>query len=227
MYKYTDQNAEAYSKLGIVGTTYEPGFNEARKIFGNLKGRTALDFGAGAGRTAQLFLSMGAARVVGVDHNKSMIDQAKKILEERLEFITIDKEIPFEKNTFDVALSAHVFVEVSSIKEMRQIISEVYRVLKSRGVFVIITNNSKAIGRDYQSYGYKKKENLQSGDKIVCTIKGEKSFDIDDYYWSEDDYKKVLEDNGFTVSMTFPVMSGPGWLDEAKVAPHVVIKCVK
>lgn len=217
MYKYSDQNAETYSKLGIAGTTYESGFNEARKIFGDLTGKTALDFGAGAGRTAQLFVSMGASKVIGVDHNQSMIDQAKKIADPRLEFVKIDETLPFESNTFDVALAAHVFVDVSSLEEMKQISNEVHRVLKPGGVFVIITNNSQAIGQEYLSYGYPKKDHLISGQKIPCTIKkGKDSFVIDDYYWAEDDYKNVLEKTGFSVSMTFPLMSGDGWLERSK-----------
>lgn len=228
MYKYSDQNAETYSKLGITGTTYESGFNEARKIFGDLTGKTALDFGTGAGRTAQLFLSMGASKIVGVDHNQSMIDQAKKLSDPKFEFVKIDTTLPFTNNTFDVAIAAHVFVEVSSIKEMQQISSEVYRVLKPGGSFVIITNNSKAIGCNYISFGYPKNDNLESGDKMPCTIKrGKDSFVIDDYYWTEDDYRSVLEKVGFSVSMTFPLMSGDGWLDEARIASHVVIKAVK
>src|SRR3989344_488722 len=228
MYKYSDQNAETYSKLGITGTTYESGFNEAKTIFGDLQGKMALDFGTGAGRTAQLLASMGASRVVGVDHNQSMIDQAAKISDPTLEFVRIDNNIPFPENTFDVAIAAHVFVEVSSMDEMKQISSEVYRVLKPGGIFVIITNNSKAIGQNYLSFGYPKNDNLKSGDKMPCTIKkGNDSFAIDDYYWTEDDYRNVLEKNGFTVSMTLPLVSGDGWLDEAKVASHVVIKAVK
>jgi hypothetical protein len=47
-------------------------------------------------------------------------------------------------------------------------------------------------------------EELVSGQKIPCTIKkGEESFVIDDYYWTEEDYRTVLEEAaGFTVSMT-------------------------
>ncbi len=31
MYTYSEDNAQVYSKLGITGTTYEPGFKEAKK----------------------------------------------------------------------------------------------------------------------------------------------------------------------------------------------------
>lgn len=150
MYTYSEDNARTYSTLGIKGTTYEPGFNETGGIFGDLTGKMALDFGTGTGRTAQLLLSFGADKVVGVDHNQSMIDQAKKLANEHLEFRQIEKTLPFKQETFNVALAAHVFVEVSSIEEMKQISKEVYRVLQPGGIFVIITNNSEAIGKNYR-----------------------------------------------------------------------------
>jgi ubiquinone/menaquinone biosynthesis C-methylase UbiE len=228
MYIYTNKNAQIYSKLGIKGTTYEPGFDEAQRIFGDLSGKKALDFGSGAGRTTELLLSFGAKDAVGVDHNQSMIDQAKRQNYENAKFVQIDKNIPFPDNTFDVALCAHVMVEVSSLSEMEQIICEVYRALKPGGTFVIITNNSQAIGKNYISFQYENQDHLVSGQKIPIVIKGEKHFIIDDYFWKEEDYQKILEKIGFTVeSMTYPTMSGEGWLDESVVAPHVVIKSSK
>lgn len=228
MYEYSRSNAETYGTLGIEGTTYEPGFKEARRIFGDLTGKTALDFGAGAGRTAQLFLTMGALKVVGVDHDQTMVAEAKELADSRLEFLKIDTDLPFDAETFDVALAAHVFVEVSTIAQMEQISREVYRVMKPGGVFVIIANNSRAIGKNYLSFGYAPQTKLSSGDKISVTIKkGERSFIIDDYFWMEEDYQRTLETAGFEVSMTFPVADGPGWLDESTVAPHVVIAATK
>lgn len=228
MYQYSSNNAETYSKLGIKGTTYESGFEETKRILGDLKGKTALDFGCGAGRTAKLLLSLGAGEVIGVDHNQSMIDQATRSQIERSTFHKIDKKIPLEDNSIDVSLAAHVFVEVASIEEMKQISSEVFRVLKKGGRFIIITNNSKAIGCEYLSFGYPKNDHLKSGEKIPCTIKkGKESFVIDDYFWYEEDYKKTLKEVGFSISMTFPKSSGEGWLEENRVASHVVICATK
>lgn len=228
MYKYSEKNAKTYSQLEIVGTTYEVGFNEVRKILGDLSGKTALDFGAGAGRTAQLLLTLGAKKVIGVDHNKSMVNKARKLKNKKLEFLLIKKKIPLESNKFDVTLCAHVFVEMKNLDEMENASKEVFRVLKPSGVFVIVANNPEAVGHEFVSFGYKKQSDLKSGDKITCTIKGKDSFKIDDYFWSEEDYRKVLTKAGFTIdSMSYPKSSGDGWLDETKIAPHVVIKCTK
>ncbi|MBI3384627.1 class I SAM-dependent methyltransferase [Candidatus Gottesmanbacteria bacterium] len=132
MYKYSNKNAEIYSKLGIEGTTYEPGFAKAKKMFGNLSGKKVLDFGSGSGRTAKLLLSFGAKEVIGVDHNQSMIDQANKQDTKNAKFFLIDNKIPFDKNTFDAAFCAHVMVEVNSFKKIEQIISEIYRKVISK-----------------------------------------------------------------------------------------------
>jgi ubiquinone/menaquinone biosynthesis C-methylase UbiE len=228
MYKYSSQNAAIYSKLGLEGTTYEPGFNEAKNLFGSLRGKKVLDYGTGAGRTAKLLSSFGAAEVVGVDHNQSMIEQSKKGNDQHIQFYLINKKIPFENNFFDAALCAHVMVEVSSLKKMEEIISEVHRVLKPGGMFIIITNNSQAIGQKYISFQYTKQEHLSSGQKIPIVINGEKRFVVDDYYWIEEDYKRLLMKVGFNVeSMTYPLMQGNDWLAESKVAPHVVIKSIR
>lgn len=158
-----------------------------------------------------------------------MIDQASAINSKEIEFVKIDEKLPFDDSMFDVALLAHVFVEVSGLEQMQRISDELHRVLKVGGILVIITNNSKAIGCDYLSYSYPRTAGLLvSGEKIPCTIKkGNESFVINDYYWSEEDYKKVLKEAGFAVSMTFPKVDGKGWLGESRIAPHVVIKATK
>jgi len=227
MYKYSKKNAKTYSKLGIKGTTYEVGFNEIRRILGTLKGKLVLDFGSGAGRSGEFLLSLGADKVIGVDHDQNMITQSKKIKSKKLDFIKINEKIPFDQDTFDIAMATSVFIEVESLAKMQKIINELYRVIKPKGILVIGTTNPKSIGQNYISYSYKKKRNLKSGDKIICTIKGENSFEIEDYYWTENDYKRILENAGFKISMFYPRASGHGWLDETKVAPGLIIKCVK
>jgi ubiquinone/menaquinone biosynthesis C-methylase UbiE len=140
MYQYTPANAKTYNTLGIKGTTYQLGFDEVSTILGDLHGKVALDFGTGTGRTARLLHALRAEKVYGVDHNQTMINQATASPNEGIDFMKVDDKLPFNQDSFDVALAAHVFVEVSSLKEMRQISSEVYRVLKPGGSFIVIAN---------------------------------------------------------------------------------------
>jgi len=228
MYKYSKKNAKAYNQLGIAGTTYEPGFNEVSRVLGDLSGKIALDFGSGTGRTSQMLLGLGANKVIGVDCDESMINQAKRLKDDRLEFTLIEDKIPLGDNKIDVALCTHVFIEMDSLDKMERVSREISRVLKPGGVFIIVTNNPEAIGHEFVSYGYKKKDNLKSGDKIICTMKTKNAFEIDDYFWTENDYKRVLIKTGFTIkSINYPKASKGKWFEETKVAPHLVIECIK
>ncbi len=229
MYKYSPENANIYSQLGVIGTTYEISFHELSRILGNLQGKIVLDYGTGTGRSARLLKTLGAEKVIGVDHNESMIAQARTNHNERLDFHLITANtIPLPDASVDVAVSAHVFVEIQNLAEMHTATQEVSRVLKPGGTFIIIATNSASIGYEYKNYRYIKKDELKSGDPITCVVKGETPFEIDDTYWTEEDYHQVLESNGFMkIRATFPLAMGEEWLDEVKIAPDIVLEYIK
>ena len=229
MYKYSKENAAIYSELGVTGTTYEVSFNEMARLLGPLGGKTVLDFGSGAGRSSILLKTLGAEKVIGVDHNETMIGQAIQTLTQGIEFHLIDETIPLPDNSIDVAVSAHVFVEMKTIGEMKRVSKEIHRVLKPGGQFIVISTNPSSIGHNFLNWSYKPQDNLKSGDIIVCKIKkGDESFNIDDVYWTEEDFRDVLTSSGFEVkNVTYPVAEGEGWLDETKVAPNIVLSAFK
>jgi SAM-dependent methyltransferase len=72
-YAYMDGNAELYGSLGIEGTTYQIGFDAVAGLLGDIAGRTFLDFGCGAGRSARFLRARGARHVYAVDHDQDMI----------------------------------------------------------------------------------------------------------------------------------------------------------
>ncbi len=225
MYKYSPENAHTYSELGVIGTTYEVSFNEMIRLLGDVSGKTILDYGTGAGRSALLLGSLGARSVVGVDHDQQMIAQATKKSTEGISFLLIENNhIPLPDNSVDVAVSAHVFVEMKTIQEMGAAAQEIARVLKPAGQFILISTNPDSVGHDYVSYTYKKDQPLTSGNPMTCVVKGEHPFEIDDTYWTETDYRSVLETAGFTeVGISYPLAEGTEWLDETDVAPDIVL----
>ncbi|MBI5123254.1 class I SAM-dependent methyltransferase [Candidatus Roizmanbacteria bacterium] len=228
MYVYSKQNAKIYSQLSVIGTTYEVYFNEVKNILGNLSGKKILDFGTGAGRSAQLIKTLNAREVVGVDHNKEMIELAKKIKDKSIKFHLISNKIPYPDSYFDEIICIAVLIEMGNKKEMNNAFKEIYRVLKPGRRLVVTTTNPKSIGYDYVSYRYESKNNLKSGDRVTCIVKGKKPFKIDDYFWEEKDYKEILKQTGFKIKkISYPLGIGDEWLDETKMAPELVITAVK
>ena len=229
-YEYQPDSAKTYKELGIKDTSYQMAFSEAERMFGDIRGKDFLDFGSGTGRSTRFLKGLGAQRVVGVDHNQSMVAQAQAAAEEGLEYKLIAGQIPEADNSFDGAFSGSTFVETKTLDTMQSALAEIARVVKLGGVFVLTTANPEAFGHDFKNYSRTgNPENLKSGQVTKCTIKGKKPFVIEDVYWTEQDYVSALESAGFIVEeVTFPKAETEGdWLDETEVAPEMVIKARK
>ncbi len=229
-YKYQPENAETYRDLGIKNTSYEMAFSEAKRMLGNIQGKSFLDFGSGTGRSSRFLKSLGAKRVVGVDHNQSMVVQAQATIEEGLEYKLIAGQIPEADNSFDGVFSGSAFVEIKKLDTMQSVLSEIVRVVKPGGVFVLATANPEAFGHDFKNYSRKgNPKNLSSGQVTKCIIKGKKPFVIEDIYWTKEDYVSAIETAGFTVEeIIFPKAKTEGdWIDETEVAPEMIIKARK
>jgi len=228
-FKYKPENAETHKALEIEGTSFQASYEEAEKMLGDLHGQTVLDFGSGAGRSSRFLKKLGAKKVIGIEHNETMINEAKSANSEGIEYRLVDKEIPIPDNSVDKAFASQVFMEMGSIEEMTRAMTEIARVLRPNCEFILIVTNPKAWGHDFVSYNYPEDpKDFKSGDPVICIIKGEKPFTIADYYWTEDDYRQALESSGFEIEeMIYPIPKSGEWLDETKVAPDIVIKTRK
>lgn len=230
-YEYSPESAEAYAELPIEGTTYEMAFTAIRSLLEPLDGMAALDFGCGTGRSTRFLDDLGASNVTGVDHNHSMLEKARLISQDKGHIayhLVEDGCTSLDDETIDIVLSTSAFIEMNS-QQIRRALSEIFRVLKPGGKFVLSTANPEAFGRDYVSYSrITDAGTLRDGGKTVCRMKGDTPFDIVDIYWSEDTYRALLEEVGFTIQQViFPKAEGEGWLDETEVAPEMVIECRK
>lgn len=226
LYQYTPENAGVYESLGIKDTTYELGFNEIARLLGDINGKTFLDFGSGTGRSAELLKSLGASKVYGADHDKSMIAEAQKKASEGITFIAMDQTIPLQDSSVDGAISANVFIEIRTQGQMQSVCREVARVVKPQGAFVVMSTNPEAFGHDFKNFRYTRPENIKAGDLAVCTVKSKgKTFDIQDTFWDEKTYRAALEGAGFEIeAVRYPKAEDETkWeTDELRVAPFIV-----
>lgn len=109
-------------------------------------GRHLLDIGVGAGRTTP-YLSAAAARYVGVDYAKSMIDVCRRRYPD-LEFRHGDATalVDFDDASFDVVVFSFNGIDVIGSDEGRaRCLAEVARVLKPGGMFVFSSHNARVL----------------------------------------------------------------------------------
>ncbi|HCB47339.1 MAG TPA: SAM-dependent methyltransferase, partial [Algoriphagus sp.] len=129
--------------------------NELNRLLGNvdiylldqiLKGRFTkemkiLDAGCGEGRNTAYFVNQGY-QIFGIDPDEFAIQycrfQSKSLKNEydahRFQIGRLE-EIPFHGEAFDVVICSAVLHFAKNVDNFRQMISEIYRVLKPGGIF--------------------------------------------------------------------------------------------
>ena len=87
-------------------------------------------------------------------------------------------------------------------REIRYILRDMRAILHKGGKLVIVEpNQEKAHGIRYTSLHYHKKEGVRTGDFVDVTLgSGENAILLtDDIYRRHDDYRRLLEEAGFTI----------------------------
>jgi len=103
--------------------------------------KTALDIATGTGDLAILMTNTSAEKIIGLDISAGMLEVGRnkiqaKNLSDKIEMILADSEnIPFEDNTFDAITVAF---GVRNFENLEKGLTEILRVLKPNGIFVIL-----------------------------------------------------------------------------------------
>lgn len=103
--------------------------------------KTILDIATGTGDLAILMAETKADRIIGLDISAGMLEVGKKKIQDkslsnRIEMVLADSEnMPFEDNYFDAITVAF---GVRNFENLEKGLSEILRVLKPNGVFVIL-----------------------------------------------------------------------------------------
>jgi demethylmenaquinone methyltransferase/2-methoxy-6-polyprenyl-1,4-benzoquinol methylase len=100
-----------------------------------------LDIATGTGDLAINLAETNADKIIGLDISEGMLEVGKqkilqKNLQDRIEMVVGDSEnLPFKENTFDAIT---VGFGVRNFETLEKGLSEIYRVLKPNGIFVIL-----------------------------------------------------------------------------------------
>ena len=104
-----------------------------------------IDLGCGIGRLSE-FMAKDFRKVYGVDISGEMIKQGRVRLRNapNIEFIESDGDnIPLLDNSIDVVFSYLVFQHIKDRDMVSNNFAEVYRVLRSRGIFKVLIRSDK------------------------------------------------------------------------------------
>tara|TARA_R110001583_G_scaffold41751_3_gene132641 strand:- start:20974 stop:21702 length:729 start_codon:yes stop_codon:yes gene_type:complete len=111
------------------------------EIIGNTNPNSILDIATGTGDLAINLVQTKASKIIGLDISEGMLNVGRKKIEKLKLNNTIDmvlgdsEKIPFSDNSFDAITVAF---GVRNFENLEKGLSEIYRVLKTGGTFVVL-----------------------------------------------------------------------------------------
>jgi len=184
--------AAGYDKKESYLNSFEKG--RLLPLLGDLKGKKALDVGAGTGRLTLALAELGA-EVIALDSASEMLEILKK-KNKKIKTIVADAEsMPFSDNFFDFVIAAFLIVH---LKDPRTFFDQAYRVLKDGGRLVVTNINQKEPPE-------------------IKTIDG-KIIKIESYYHRPEAVRRALRELAFEIEREEIVEERGGWVNQIVAA---------
>ena len=224
------KRAEAYAKLEFPGTYYLAYRDLPEIIFEHVKGRKALDFGCGTGRSTRFLQRLGF-RVVGVDIAENMLRKARE-LDPKGDYRLIEEGVfsQFKDNTYDLVLSAFTFDNIPTMDKKVRNFRELRCLLKSEGRIVNLVSSPEIYTHEWASFStkdYPENKHAKSGDKvrIIQTDLDDKS-PVEDIVWTDEYYQETFKRAGLELVKTYKPLAKENepykWVNETRIAPWVI-----
>lgn len=224
------KRAEAYAKLEFPGTYYLAYRDLPAVISEYVKGRRALDFGCGAGRSTRFLERLGFV-TVGVDISEDMLDKARE-RDPKGNYLLIKEGdfSSFKNGTFDLVLSAFTFDNVPTVEKKVKNFKEIKRILTNKGLMVNLVSSPEIYTHEWSSFSTKdfpENKSAKSGDKVrIIQTDIEDKRPVVDVVWSDESYRMIYKTVGLAVFKEYKPLAKNDepfrWVNETSIAPWVI-----
>ncbi|HET8671185.1 MAG TPA: methyltransferase domain-containing protein [Candidatus Saccharimonadales bacterium] len=224
------QRAEAYANLEFPGTYYLAYRDLPEIIAEHVKGRKALDFGCGTGRSTRFLKGIGFD-AVGVDIAENMLQRARaRDPQGDYRLIGDDGVNLLLDRAYDLVLAAFTFDNIPTMEKKVRLFRGLGSLLEIQGRIVSLVSSPEIYMHEWVSFSTKdfpENRKAKSGD-IVRTIMKDVADQrpVEDILWTDEAYREVYERAGLElVKMCKPLAkeSEPyEWVNETGIAPWVI-----
>lgn len=224
------KRAEAYSKLEFPGTYYLAYRDLPEIISQHVKGRKAIDFGCGAGRSTRFLQKLGFD-VIGVDISADMIERARQLDPEGNYRLTEDDDFSqFEENAYDLVLSVFTFDNIPTMENKVRIFRELGRLLKNEGRIISVVSSPEIYVHEWASFSTKdfpENKRAKSGGVVkIIQMDIEDKRPVEDIVWTDDYYQETYKRAGLELVKTYKPLAKENepykWVNETRIAPWVI-----
>ena len=224
------KRAESYAKLEFPGTYYLAFRDLPAIISKHVRGKKAIDFGCGTGRSTRFLRKLGF-ETIGVDISEDMIKLARERDPEGDYRLVGERGFSeFRDAVCDLVLSAFTFDNIPTMEQKVRLFGELARLLKNDGPIVNLVSSPEIYTHEWASFTTKdfpENKKAKSGDKvkIVMTDVDDRR-PVEDIAWSDEDYRKVYAKTGLELVETHKPLARDdepyAWVNETRIAPWVI-----
>jgi ubiquinone/menaquinone biosynthesis C-methylase UbiE len=224
------KRAEAYSKLEFPGTYYLAYRDLPKIISQHVKGRKAIDFGCGAGRSTRFLRKLGFD-VTGIDIAEDMIKKARELdLEGNYRLIKNGDFSQFANNAFDLVLSVFTFDNVPTMEKKVRNFMGLGILLKNEGKIVNVVSSPEIYTHEWASFSTKdfpENKHAKSGDRVrIIQTDIEDKRPVEDTVWSDKHYRETYSKAELKLIKTYKPLAKESepyrWVNETTIAPWVI-----
>jgi SAM-dependent methyltransferase len=225
-----EKRAEAYGKLEFPGTYYLA-YRDLPAIIGeHVRGKAAMDFGCGGGRSTRFLKKLGF-NAVGADIAEHMLVQARERDPQGEYRLVPDGDLNgLEPDTYDLVLSAFTFDNIPTMDRKVNLFQSLKRLLTAGGRIVSLVSSPEVYVNEWASFTTKdfpENRDAKSGDKVrIVMLDVEDSRPVEDIIWTDGAYREVYRRAGLSLIKTYRPLAKDRepfqWVSETKTAPWVI-----
>lgn len=225
-----DGRADSYAGLEFPGTYYLA-YRDLPAIIGeHVRGKQALDFGCGAGRSTRFLRELGF-EVVGVDTAEPMLARARARDPKGDYRLVPDGDLSsLPRGAFDVVMSVFTFDNIPTAEKKVGLFQSFKHLLKPEGLVLSVVSSPDIYVNEWASFStkdYPENRSARSGDKVrIVMLDVEDKRPVEDILWTDADYQDVYRRVGLESVRIYRPLAKPdepyGWVNETTIAPWVI-----
>lgn len=228
---YEDEaRARAYATLQFPGTYYLAFRDLPNLIHQYGRGRRALDFGCGTGRSTRFLRDLGL-QVIGVDISQAMLDQARALDPSGEYYLVRDRlSAEFAPHKFDVILAAFTFDNIPSDEAKADALSALRAVCTPDGHLFLVVSSPAIYVNEWTSFttrDFPENRNARDGDRVrIVMLDVPDSRPVEDVICTDAHYRRLFKGAGLAVvDVLSPLATGKEpiqWVTETSTAPWTI-----
>lgn len=222
--------AQAYAGLEYPGTYYLAFRDLPALLQHHVRGRRALDFGCGTGRSTRFLRDLGF-HVVGIDIAEAMVTQAReRDLRGEYRLVPAETPPPLAAGAYDLVLAAFTFDNVPTSDRKARLFRALRTSLTPHGCVVIIVSAPAIYLHEWASFStrpFPENRLARSGDVVrIVMLDVPDRRPVEDILCTDETYREIFDQAGLTVIKACQPLgreSEPyAWVSETSVAPWTI-----